>query len=117
MAATYALDVPDVGAFVFRRRDLRDELMISALADRLLGGDSDVSDITHNLAYVVAALKTLLVSGPDSWGDPLGADPTDPQTFRRINTVFAELRSAEERFRAERTAEPARPSTDPGTVT
>lgn len=117
-SGTYAVSVPGVGDFIFRRRTLRDELAITALADRLTGGDAGdpaVSENTRNLAYAAAVLTTVQVSAPDGW-NPLDADPLDAETFGRIGTVFSALRVAEERFRAGGKPQPAGSGADPGAV-
>lgn len=111
----YAVAVPEVGDFLFRRRTLRDELAINAAAQRLVGGEEGVSSALYNLAYMVATLDALTVKAPGGW-DLLNADPEEPEVFRRIGAVFDALRAAEGRFRAAGAARLQGTGADPGSV-
>lgn len=97
--AVFRVDVEGVGCFGFRRRTMGDECRITAVADRLIGDDSEgVSARAWNLAYLLAALKVLTEEAPDGW-DPINADPGDPEIYDRIMRVWAAMQDAEARFR------------------
>jgi hypothetical protein len=97
-AKTFTTQIEGVGAFVFRRRTLRDEIRIGAEHERLTEGLESVSEGFRRLTYMLAALGVLTVDAPPGW-DPMDLDPLDPATFDKVGAVYGGLREAEERFR------------------
>lgn len=98
MSQQHNLEVPGVGAFIFRRRVLRDEFRIGAEYSRLTEGVEAPSQWLDLFATAYATLKVLTVEHPDGWVlDDMA--PDDPDTYRRIMEVFGALRAAEARFR------------------
>ena len=102
---TFEVQVEGEGRFVFRRRDLKIGFAIMAETARLLGpaprGDieeGDPEDILHQLVTVYAMLRHQTVEAPDAW-DIVAMDPQDHATYRRMVTVWTQMRSKEEELK------------------
>lgn len=94
---TYPVNVPGVGDFVFKKRDLQAQVRIQAESSRMLGGPVDDPDL-RRFANVVQTLVALAVTAPADW-KPLEADPLEPEQTERLWLVHDAMRDAEERFR------------------
>ena len=96
-AATYAVEIPGVGKFVFRRRKMRDQIAIEAETLRITGGETE-SDNLRRAASSLATLGILTVEAPKGW-DLEMVDPLDTDAIAEVLKVFGGLRSAEDEFR------------------
>lgn len=94
----HTIEAPGLGAFVFRRRTMRDQVRIEAEALRILGGPTEDRDL-HHVALAMATLLVLQVQAPDGW-DVEALDPLDQAEAGKLWQVYGRLRTAEESFRA-----------------
>lgn len=94
---TYEVSVPDVGAFTFRKRQIKDQLRIEAEAVRTLGGPTEDGEL-RSIALTLATLQVLTVTAPAGW-DLEALDPLEKADMDRLYAVHRELRAAEDRFR------------------
>lgn len=82
------IHVEGVGAFVLKKRTLRNEIAIGAEFNRLTEGQADVSGWFRDLCEMVAFLKVMVEHAPDGWNlDDM--DPT-PDLYKRIVDVYRE---------------------------
>jgi hypothetical protein len=98
-ASDFPVDVPNVGAFFFAKRMLRDEMRIAAEYSRLTEGVETPSTWLAIVAGWISALKVLTVSAPQGW-DIDAMDPLDPATYDKLRDVHSALREKEDSFRA-----------------
>lgn len=95
--ATFEVAVEDIGVFTFRRRNMRDQLKIEAAARHDTNSMSSSGDL-FLAALQIETLSLLTVTAPDGW-NLLDLDPLNESDWAKLDRVFRELRSAEERFR------------------
>lgn len=97
----FSVVLPDLGAFVFGRRQQRDTYLIRGEYNRLTGGGNYADDgrINDWLAFAHATILVLMVGCPDSFSldklDPLLDDECDA----KIMKIFSALREKELSFR------------------
>lgn len=96
--ATFPVEVDGVGAFVFRRRTIRDQFRTEAEASRVMGGPCE-DDALRLGAIAFATLLVLTVESPPGW-DLESFDPLDPEATGKIFAVARRLREVEAGFRA-----------------
>jgi hypothetical protein len=94
----HTLEVPGVGAFVFRRRVMADTFKVSAEYSRLTEGVPNPSTWLDLFATAYATIKVLAAEVPAGW-DMAAMDPEDDESYKQIMGVFGALRAAEARFR------------------
>jgi len=94
----HIIEVPNIGAFTFRRRVMRDEFKIGAEYSRLTEGVNTPSQWLDMFATAFSTLKTLTAEAPAGW-DLDAMEPDDNDTYRKILEVYGALRAAEARFR------------------
>lgn len=94
---TYPVSVPEVGDFVFRKRDLKVQVAIQADVSRMLNGQVDDPQLKRFVG-VVQSLVHLTVQAPKDWA-PLAVDPLEPEQTERLWLVHDAMRDAEDRFR------------------
>lgn len=98
----FFVDVGGIGNFSFGQRKLRDELRIAAEYSRLTEGVETPTEWLAIVAGWISALTVLTVSAPDGWNlDDM--DPLDQETYDKLHTVHAALRSKENSFRKGKT--------------
>lgn len=109
-ATDFFVDVPNVGAFSFAKRTLRDELRIAAEYSRLTEGVETPTEWLQMVGGWIAALTVLTVSAPAGWNIET-MDPLDPETYGKLAAVHMALREKEQSFRsgAAKAGEAARP--------
>ena len=91
-------DEIELGVFTFRRRTFRDEFKIEAEYSRLTEGIETPTKTLGYFSEATAAIKVLLVEGPDDW-DIDKFDPLDPDSYRKLTAVFIALQEKEIFFR------------------
>lgn len=104
-ADTFVVDVPGVGAFECRRRNMRTALRITAEYNRLTEGDSNPPEQFAGICNFLAYLKVMVIEGPEGWD----VDETDPDSDEEIATlreVFSAIAAEEARFRGSRKGKP-----------
>lgn len=109
--ARFPVEVPDVGTFIFRRRTMRDQLLMQAEFQRLAAGLDRPEE--RMAAEALATLPFLTVESPLGW-DFDALDPLDPEDWARLGAVYGGLRQAEGKFRGE--PAPQRQGVGPGNV-
>lgn len=95
----HTIEVPNVGAFTFRRRVMRDEFKIGAEYSRLTEGVATPSSWLDMFATAFSTLKVLTAEAPAGWNLE-EMEPDDNNTYRKILEVYGALRAAEARFRS-----------------
>lgn len=93
----YAVTVEGLGQFTFGRRTMRDEFAVAAEYSRLTEGVADNQSRLAVLARAYAAIKTLMVSGPNGW-DVTALNPGKDASYVQMETVYAALLTAEADF-------------------
>lgn len=94
---TFAVEVPELGTFLFRRRNMRDNFAIEGEASRLVGGPVD-DPILGAGAMAYATIQRLLVQPPDGWTLD-GLNPYETRAVEQIYRIAGALGEAEGRFR------------------
>lgn len=107
--ARFPVEVPDVGTFIFRRRTMRDQLLMQAEFQQLSAGHS--GQVERLAAEAMATLPRLTVEAPPGW-DYDALDPLDPEDWAKLGQVFGGLRDAEGKFRGD--VAPKRPGVGAG---
>ena len=98
VAKTYQLDIPDVGSFTVRRRNMAVSVAITAEYNRLTEGQNSVSDFFGRFCTVYSTLKVLIVAGPEGWNlEEL--DPDDEESYNLMHKVYGGIREKEDFFR------------------
>ncbi len=93
----FSVKVEGVGAFVFGRRKMRDEIAIQVEYARMIDG-APPTDWLALVAGWLAALKVLTVRAPAGW-DLDEMDPLDDDTYAKLAKVHAALTDKERSFR------------------
>lgn len=107
LPSSFPVPVEGIGEFVFRRRMPRDQLAIEGRARKTAGGSiEEVGGEIMGQCLAIETLAVLTISAPEGW-DMDALDPLNDECWRKINTVFQELRKAEGRFRGVVPAQPA----------
>lgn len=96
--ATFAVSVPDIGTFIFRRRALRQQLAIEVEYSRLTEGFPAVTEFTGRVSAALADLKVLTVEAPAGW-DAEELDGLDDEGYDQLMAVWGALRDKETTFR------------------
>jgi hypothetical protein len=96
MKETFKVTVPEIGDFVFKRRNMRLGCAIMCEEARILGaGDAPIDETTRLLVRAFASLKVQTVQAPEGWNlDEM--DPDDTVSYRRLVEVWTTLRTAED---------------------
>jgi hypothetical protein len=123
LPATFTVDMPDLGKFTFRRRNLGDDLRIMADYDRITGGLESPSSLLDSLATALATYKVLAAAWPSAEWAPLRVEKMDTLADDRtaqLLSLFGALSAREDEFRPaakRRFAAPGPgPSEEPGDV-
>jgi hypothetical protein len=96
---TFTLDVDGVGAFTAKRRTMLTEIEIAAEANRLVGGQEELSEWLRGLVMTVATLKVQIVKAPDGF-DLEELDPDDPDSYALMQQVYRAVKAKEADFRS-----------------
>jgi len=88
---TFSVTVPEIGDFVFKRRNMRVGFAIMCEEARLLGADAaPVDETTRICVRAYASLKVQTVEAPEGW------NLDDTVSYRRLVEVWTTLRTAED---------------------
>lgn len=98
LPAQFVVNVPEEGAFTFRKRTMRTQVEIECEYARLTEGVSIVTHFLGKLATMMSDLKALTISAPGGW-DPEGLDADDENGYARLTRVWEALRETERSFR------------------
>lgn len=93
---TFAVEVPELGTFVFRRRTISDNFWIDGEATRLTGGPVD-DPLLGLAAKAYATLLRLLVEAPPGWV-LRELNPYSQKAMADVFRVAEALGGAEARF-------------------
>ena len=93
----FAVDVENIGTFIFGRRKMADEIRIQVEFARLTEGVTPTPWL-ELVAGWMSDLKILTVRAPDGW-DVDEMDPLDDETYSKLLRVHAALREKENSFR------------------
>jgi hypothetical protein len=93
----FNVSVDGIGAFVFARRKMADEIKIQVEYSRLIEGVEPTYWLS-TVAGWIAAFKVLTVVAPENW-DIDEMDPTDDVTYANMNAVHKALCAKEGSFR------------------
>ncbi len=93
----FSIDVEGIGRFVFARRKMADEIKIQVEYARLIEGVEPTTWLAA-VAGWISALSVLTVIAPAGWNiDEM--DPTEDETYSRMNAVHKALLQKEGSFR------------------
>lgn len=95
----FAVNVDQVGDFLFAKRTMRDEIKIQVEYARMIEGVEQPTEWLALVAGWIAALKTLVVKSPDGW-DIDQMDPLDDETYAKLARVHRALVEKERSFRS-----------------
>lgn len=88
-----------MGTFYFRRRTMRDQLLMQAEFQRLAAGlDGPGQQAERMAAEALATLPMLTVEAPPGW-DYEELDPLDGRDWAKLGAIYGGLRTAEGKFR------------------
>lgn len=94
----FSVAIEGLGHFVFGRRTMRDEFAVAAEFARLTEGEADPESRLAYLARAFAAIKVLMVSGPNGWRvDDL--EPQEDASYTQLEQVYDSLLVKEADFR------------------
>jgi len=96
---TFIVPVDGVGEFTFRRRRLRDGLMIQREYSDIIGACLTPVEGFQAAANWVATLRVMTVKGPPGW-DLEAMDPDDNGDVLKMASVYGALRAREDGFRS-----------------
>ena len=94
----FTITVDGVGAFTFRKRNMRTEFAIQSEYSRLTEGVDTPTTQLHLFASMVSELKVLTVKAPEGW-DIDQLDPLDDDSYRKIADTHRAMREKEQSFR------------------
>lgn len=95
----YPIEVEGVGTFIIARRKMKDEIEIQRGIARILDG-VDATNWLNNIGSWMSTIEVLTVKYPEGF-DLEELDPTDEQTYINLSNIYAEIRTAEARFRGD----------------
>ncbi|MDU7524820.1 MAG: hypothetical protein E7K72_26205 [Roseomonas mucosa] len=92
---SFDVEVPGVGTFIFRRRNLADQIWIESEAHRMTGG-ATLREL-DTAAMSIATIQRLATQKPPGF-DLDEMDPLDPATQDTLRAITEALRPAEDKF-------------------
>lgn len=95
---SFAVQVDDIGTFVFRRVNMGDSVRIASEFSKLTDGQEDVAPWVGRLVTRLATLKVRTVTSPEGW-DIEQMDPEESETFLKIDKVYSALKDRDAFFR------------------
>ncbi len=94
----FEIKVAGVGKFGIRTRTMSDELEIAAGYSEITRGQDKPSLFLVNLATMVATLRVVIQTAPESW-DVDTLDPMDEASYAQMRSVYDAIVGAEYSFR------------------
>ena len=94
----FVVPVEGIGNFTFGRRAMRDEIAIQVEFARIIDGVEPTAWL-EVVGGWISALRVLTVRAPADW-DIDGMDPSDNETYQKLNRVYDALREKERSFRS-----------------
>lgn len=101
MASDFVVQVPDVGTFTFRKKNMRVQAEVECEFARLTECLANVPDFLATLSSALADLTVLTVSAPDGW-DLDALDPEEEEDHAKLLNVWGALRDKQASFRRDR---------------
>lgn len=97
MEKEFWIDVDGVGAFLFQRRTMRNEIQLQAEYARLIEG-TDPTPWLELVCTWQSHLKVLMLKAPDGF-DLDDLDPFDDVTYENLGKIYSALQAKELSFR------------------
>lgn len=93
----YTVPVEKIGTFTFGKRTMRDEFAVQVEYARIIDGTEPTAWL-QAVGGWISTLRVLTVSAPAGW-DVDELDPTDPETYAKLQLVYEALSERERSFR------------------